>query len=248
METDAQIRARLAPQYTTGGGTFGTGENMSTGDLVVDQKGLDAAVQSELARQQAAQAAQAAQAHTTQTTAADHATAANNDPAYGSLTKNFSLADFQADPGYQFRLDQGQQALERSAAAKGGLLSGGFSKDLTNYSQGVAAQEYGNAYDRYNANNDRTYNRLAAISGTGQTASNNVGAAAQNYGNNASSNIIGAGNATASGIIGGANAFTNAIGQGVSSYQQNQLMNKLFPPSSTGYNTGTNFGSPGYGV
>lgn len=67
--------------------------------------------------------------------------------------------DMQRDPGYQFRLQQGQQALERSAAARGGLLSGGFARNLTDYSQGMASQEYGNVYQRRMGENQLRYGR-----------------------------------------------------------------------------------------
>ena len=53
-----------------------------------------------------------------------------------------------ADPGYQFRLDQGTGALQNSAAARGVLNTGGTLQDLINYGQGAASQEYGNAYAR----------------------------------------------------------------------------------------------------
>lgn len=52
------------------------------------------------------------------------------------------------DPGYQFRLREGQRALESSAAARGGLLSGGFARGLTRYAQDAASQEFQNAFGR----------------------------------------------------------------------------------------------------
>jgi hypothetical protein len=96
--------------------------------------------------------------------------------------------DLNQDPGYAFRLREGQRALDRQAAARGGLISGGALKAATRYGQEMGSQEYGNAYNRaltkYNADVNREstgYNRLAAMSGTGQTAANTIGAAGQNY-------------------------------------------------------------------
>jgi hypothetical protein len=70
--------------------------------------------------------------------------------------------DVLNDPGFQFRLQEGQQALERSASARGTLLTGGTLKDLADFSQGLASTEYGNAYDRslntWNANTSNAYN------------------------------------------------------------------------------------------
>jgi len=70
-----------------------------------------------------------------------------------------SEADLRADPGYQFRVQQGQQALERSGASRGLTLSGGQLKDLTRFGQGLGAQEYGAAYQRGYQQNQDLYQR-----------------------------------------------------------------------------------------
>ena len=94
------------------------------------------------------------------------------------------------DPGYAFRLSEGQKALDRQAAARGGLISGGALKAAQRYGQEMGSQEYGNAYNRaltnYNAAVAREgtgYNRLAAMSGMGQTATGNLSSLGQSYGN-----------------------------------------------------------------
>jgi uncharacterized protein YjbJ (UPF0337 family) len=69
--------------------------------------------------------------------------------------------DPNADPGAQFRMQQGQQALERSAAAHGGSLGGGALKELANYSQGLASQEYQNAFNRWDTTRNTTLKSLA---------------------------------------------------------------------------------------
>ena len=63
----------------------------------------------------------------------------------------FGMEQFQADPGYGFRLREGQQALDRQAAARGGLISGGALKAATRYGQEMGSQEYTNAFNRYQA-------------------------------------------------------------------------------------------------
>lgn len=148
-------------------------------------------------------------------------------PGYGSLLRTFTRSDFQADPGYQFRLDEGRRALETSAAARGGLLSGRTLKDLTSYGQGLASQEYQNAYNRFNNDQTTIFNRLSGLAGTGQQANNTLAALGSNTASQVGSNIIGAGNAAAAGQVGAANAWANALGQGMSYYQTNQLMNLL---------------------
>src|SRR4029453_17269270 len=62
--------------------------------------------------------------------------------------ERFAFQFSQDDPSYQFRLGEGQKALERSAAARGTLLGGGTLKAITNYGQKAASQEYQSAYDR----------------------------------------------------------------------------------------------------
>lgn len=148
----------------------------------------------------------------------------------GDLTKQFQAptdVTQQNDPGYQFRLAEGQKALERSAAARGGLLSGGTAKAAQRYGQDYASNEYGNVYNRafneFQTNQANQYNRLAGIAGTGQTAANTLGTLGQSSANqvgnilqysgqqqgNAAEN---AGAARASGYIGSANAWSGVPG------------------------------------
>jgi hypothetical protein len=75
---------------------------------------------------------------------------AGYDPA--SAMRNFGAADFQADPGYAFRLSEGMKALDRTAASRGGLLSGSTLKGAQRFGSDLASQEYGNAYNRFQAN------------------------------------------------------------------------------------------------
>ncbi|MDP5216696.1 hypothetical protein Q5Y75_05655 [Ruegeria sp. 2205SS24-7] len=119
---------------------------------------------------------------------------------------------FEQDPGYQFRLDEGTKAMERAAAARGLRLSGATMKGIGDYASGLASQEYGNAF-----------NRLASISGTGQTATNQQIGAGQNYAAGASNAFLNAGNARASGYTNTANAFNNTLGDVGGLYMMNQL-------------------------
>ena len=136
----------------------------------------------------------------------------------GNLTRRFTNADYQADPGYAFRLSEGEKALTRSAAARGGLYSGRAAKDLTRYSQDYASNEYNNAYNRWNTNQTNQYNRLASLAGVGQTANNAMASSGTNYANSVSSiyannaanqgnAALSAANAMASGYIGVGNAL-----------------------------------------
>lgn len=129
--------------------------------------------------------------------------------------KDFTMSDFYRDPGYQFRMQEGQKALERSAAARGGLQSGATLRALAQYGQNFATNEYQNAYNRFNADRDRRFNRLSSMAGMGQTANSQVGAAGQNYANQAG-NIYGQmGQAQAANAMGGFNTLTNLAGLGI---------------------------------
>jgi len=96
----------------------------------------------------------------------------------------FGMAQFQADPGYAFRLSEGQKALERSAAARGDLLSGTTGKALTRYGQEMGSQEYTNAFNRYQAEREARLNPLQSLAGVGQTVSGRLGDAASALGRN----------------------------------------------------------------
>jgi hypothetical protein len=174
----------------------------------------------------------------------------------GSFIKPFSLADFQADPGYGFRLSEGEKGIQRAASARGGLYSGATLKALARFNQNTASDEYGNAYNRYNSDQSNQFNRLASMAGLGQTATNQVGQAGQsaygtianagmNASNNISNNLIGAGNARASGYIGGANAINNGISQYLNYNQNQNLLSRVSRnPEWVGWSPGPGSSTP----
>jgi hypothetical protein len=146
----------------------------------------------------------------------------------------FGASDYQADPGYAFRLAEGQKALDRQAAARGGLISGGALRAAQRYGQEMGSQEFGNAYNRaltgYNtevARENQLYNRQAGLAGIGQTATNLVGTAGQNYATNVGNLMTGAGAAQAAGQVGMANALTGGLGTYLNYNQGNALLNAL---------------------
>jgi hypothetical protein len=108
---------------------------------------------------------------------------------------------FTASPGYDFRRDEGNKAIERMAAARGLRLSGATLKDSARFTDGLASSEYGNHY-----------NRLASMAGLGQSATGQQMNAGTNYANASSQNALAAGNARASGYQNTANAFTGTMG------------------------------------
>ena len=129
-----------------------------------------------------------------------------NAPGYGSMSKNFTMADFQADPGYAFRMTEGLKALDRQAAARGGLISGGALKAAQGYGQDLASQEYLNAFNRFQTNRTNLLNPLQSIAGAGQTATNTLSQAGQNMGTNVANYMGNAGQAQAGAVTSAADA------------------------------------------
>lgn len=201
-----------------------------------DQNALNAEIQKRMAEEKAAFEQAGVQSSST-----DH--------LYGSLMRDFSMSDFEEDPGYAFRQREGLKGVESGAAARGGLLSGAALKAIQKYGQDLASQEYGNAFGRFTANQTNKYNKLAGLVNTGQGATNVLTNAAGNLGNAQAQSLTNAGNAQAAGIVGQANAWNQAIGQGYNAYQQNELMNMIRNPGSTsgGWGTGSAYGNQDYG-
>ncbi len=171
-----------------------------------------------------------------------------------SLMRNFGASDFQQDPGYAFRLSEGLKGLDRQAAARGGLISGGALKAATKYGQEMGSQEYQNAFNRFQANRavqgqefGNAYNRyqtdrtnqlqpLGNLQALGQSAASNQGSSAGAFGSAGANLVTGAGTAQAAGInaagqsaaagqLGAGNTWANALNTGASAYQNQQNFN-----------------------
>lgn len=141
----------------------------------------------------------------------------------------------EQDPGYGFQLEQGQQAIQRAAAAQGTGISGGELKDLTTYSQNLASNAYQQAFENYNQTQNQNFQRLLGLTGIGfQGAQGQVQASQNAEGLNTGlagtlGNIYsGIGATQAAGTIGaasqinnGISAVGNAIGNGLAAQQIN---------------------------
>jgi hypothetical protein len=138
----------------------------------------------------------------------------------------FTMAKFQADPGYAFRLKEGLKALDRSAAARGGLLSGAQLRGITEYGQEMGSQEFTNAFNRYQAERQARLNPLQSLAGMSQSSANTLTGAAGRLGENIGSNIIGGGAARASSYMGMANALSGGLSNYLT-YSQNQARNAM---------------------
>jgi len=171
----------------------------------------------------------------------------------GLATKEFKYGPFRytADPGYAFRMKEGLNAMNATAAARGGLISGNALKAGQIYGQEMGSQEYGNAFNRYlqnyaNAQNTFQMNRnnllnpLQFLSSQGQASAANQAANVGNFGTAQAANITGAGNALAAGQIGSANAFNSALGGIGNAAQMGAMMNMYGNRNTSAYNSPSN--------
>lgn len=131
----------------------------------------------------------------------------------GSLTHQFNADDLKTNlaPSYNFMLNQGIGALQNSAAAKGGLISGNSLRDINNYAQDYASTGYQQAYNNFNQNQNNIFSRLSQIAGYGPAANTSIAQAASSFSPGIASTIQGAGQARASGIVGSSNAISGAL-------------------------------------
>ena len=173
-------------------GAAGVAANIYSGN-----KNKDAAEKASRVQQASAQRAEAAQrpyaALGDQSAAMLQERIGNN-----SLLGRFSPSDLVNEPGYQFELAEGNKAIDRAAGARGGRYSGATLKDLQRFGQGLAQQNYSQAYNRDALDKQRQFSMLSDNVRTGQGATG----AASNYG-------IGGADARAGGIVGGQNALTS---------------------------------------
>lgn len=186
---------------------------------------------------------------------------------FGSLMQPFgeeftapTAETMQQEPGFQFRLQEGLDALQHSAAARGGLLTGATAEAITRYGQDYSSNEYQNVYNRalteyqqayniFQQSQANQFNRLASMSGTGQTAAGKLSSAGTSAGGNIANILMGgaaqqgqalqnAAAARASGYVGSANAWGGALQGGLGNLSDLLLMQQLFEQQEPTLGTG----------
>jgi len=169
---------------------------------------------------------------------------------FGQYSRDFGMQDFQQDPGYRFRLNEGLRAMGHAAGARGGLISGQTMKGLEDYAQGSASNEYQNAFNRYQTNRQNQLAPLGSLMTSGQSAASGQAGAQGNYGTNAANLMMtgGVNQANAALMQGniGAQQF-NTLGRGLNQAQSmygdkiNNYLSNLFNGGGGGsVNSGTN--------
>ena len=155
--------------------------------------------------------------------------------------QQFGMQQFQADPGYGFRMSEGMKALERGAAARGGLLSGAALKGVQRFGQDLGSQEYMNAFNRYQTERAARLQPLQSLAGVGQTTAQQLGQAGQTMASNVGEALTSGAAARASGYVGGANALTQGLGTYLNYSQGQNMLNALRPSVPTSYTPTTDY-------
>ncbi len=157
---------------------------------------------------------------------------------FGEFMRDFTVQDFENDPvaqlGLEFGQREGTKALERRNRLTSGFDSGQMLKELLRYNQDYGETKAADSFNRFNANRDSKFNKLAAVAGVGQTATQATGAAGSNAASNISSLLSSQGNAEAASRIAQGNAWTGAIQNLGNWWQQQQILDRL-APNGRGY-------------
>lgn len=160
-----------------------------------------------------------------------YTTPTGNISDFGSLNKRFTLADFWDDPvtkaSFDFGLAEGRKALGNMAGARGTRQSGAQLKALTRFGTDYTGQKAGESYNRFYGDQDRTFNRLSGVAGTGQVGNQmNIGAGT-NSANTIGGLLSAQGNARGAAAIAGGNAWSGGLNNIVNNYQQQRMMDLL---------------------
>lgn len=172
---------------------------------------------------------------------------------YGSYAEMPTMNQLQMDPGYQFRFEQGMRGVNASAAANAGLQSGAALKAATGFGQGMATQEYQNAYNRFMANRQQAAEAMSGLAGRGAGVAQGLGQQAVSTGANVANTMLGAGQALgqglenigqarASGYMGGATALSQALQAPAQNYLAYSMMDRFAPQGAQSIGGGGYYG------
>jgi hypothetical protein len=204
MRSDAELRNALAGQFTYGPGQAEVGRE---GGMMPTAGGID-----EAGLSRAMAAARQGDQNAMNNYQPPQGAATGQSADFGRYARDFGMSDFQQDPGYAFRLSEGQKLLDRTAARDSRIFSGGALKAATRYGQDMASQEYANAFNRYQTNRSNQLNPLGSLMTLGQNAAANQGASMGTYGTNVGNAYMGQGDIQGNAMLAGAQARSSSYG------------------------------------
>lgn len=155
-----------------------------------------------------------------------------NAPDLPDLSYDAVSEGFRDSPGYQYALEQGQQAIQNSASARGNLHSGNTQLELLRHAMGMADQNFGQYYqmnrqgimDNHNLRQQQL-SRLEGLSNMGAQAATQTGQFGANAATNAGNMMMQGAAATAGGIAGVANSLNAGLGH----MQNTSLIQAAYP-------------------
>jgi hypothetical protein len=136
----------------------------------------------------------------------------------GRLLKNFTNEDFVRDPGYEFRMGEGNKGIDRAFASRGGTNSGAALKAIARFNQDYASNEFGAAYNRDATDKNRIYSFLSGTANTGLGAAQNNASMSFNAANQAGQNAINAQNTATMLSMNRQNNQQNAVQSAIGNY------------------------------
>ena len=204
MRSDAELRNALSGQFTYGPSQAEVGRE---GGMTPTAGGID-----EAGLSRAMAAARQGDQNAMNNYQPPQVVAAGQSADFGKYARDFGMSDFQQDPGYAFRLSEGQKVLERNAAARGGLISGGALRAATRYGQDMGLQEYANAFNRYQTNRANQLAPLGSLATSGQNAAVGQGTAAGQYGTNVGNAYMQQGINQGNALLAGVQARSSSYG------------------------------------
>lgn len=158
----------------------------------------------------------------------------------GELMQTYTGEDLASDPGFQFGMDQGRNAIEQGAVSRGMLFSGKTLKDLMQFGTDYGGTKFNEGFQRDMANKQFQQGSLAGLSGTGQStaiAGGQLGAQSSQ----SIADLLGSGAAArAAGTVGAANAIGGAINNAGNTYMQMSMLDRIMGGgrSGGGYGSG----------
>lgn len=131
----------------------------------------------------------------------------------GYLTQQFNPTQQQLEnyPGYQFQLQQGQQAIRNQDTPGMGALSGAALKDLSQFNQGLAASNYQNYFNQFQTQQNNIFDRLSGLASLGQNAAGNLGGPSASLGSGIAGAQAAAGGSIGAGIAGAGNSIGSSL-------------------------------------
>lgn len=148
----------------------------------------------------------------------------------GALMQRYTGAELSSDPGFQFGLEQGRNAIDQSAASRGVLFSGKTLRDLMQFGTDYGGTKFNEGFQRDMSNKQFQQGALSGLSGTGQATSVAGGQMGMQNAQSISDLLTSGAAARAAGTVGAANALSSGISNAGNTYMQMSMLDRIMGP------------------